>query len=610
MKNALFTFCFALIALPLWAVNPMNFREYTQGFTLQFANDADAKAAVISARALPNEYELAYSSRWDDCNDKHLKTLKIMNAHGIKGTFFLTDWDRADIVKKLTADGSSVGLHTATHPLLPAQNSYHHFWEYMENRICIETLSQTAVNSQVLPFCNWWAPLPLVPQSVGWAMRASGVISAPDVLFPNRELEMGYPEKCLAQSRFVAPGDQNPDLARHEREMKRALENKKNLSLHPSISMAMHSWHTEEGYVNLDKAYASVANNPKWWYCNQTEYGAYRYEALNDAITTRVDGKTVHVTVTRMEPFELAASLPLWFTVDHAKPVSANGAILHEQLVELPHAAGHTVPTVFGRMQKGNAPAPQIPFATLSLRHVDANQWTADFQTTDGKAVEALAFTFRFPAVWTHETMRFDVGTTASTAVTATQPNKKTELFYRYGKPYYAVQADFIRDGVRYRLYAELSEEEAPNLPAKLSDVVKYYVQQKDSNMAQLSTPGVDPAEIGFVQKNAAIWGPSGVGMLAPANMSKAEWGEYGYIAIAQFRPLNPQEKLTIISTVDDKWSNSELWLNGEKVNFTDRKAEVAVRDGVNRFALRSPHQKLQFIFINGEKEQSVEFLK
>ena len=68
--------------------------------------------------------------------------------------------------------------------------------------------------------------------------------------------------------------------------------------------MAMHSWHTPEGLINLDCAYAMVANNPEWWYCNQNEYGAYRYETQNTSIAKKVDGKNAEFTVTRMEPFE------------------------------------------------------------------------------------------------------------------------------------------------------------------------------------------------------------------------------------------------------------------------------------------------------------------
>ena len=87
--------------------------------------------------------------------------------------------------------------------------------------------------------------------------------------------------------------------------MKWALGNEKALAIQPSVSMAMHSWHTPEGLINLDCAYAMVANNPEWWYCNQNEYGAYRYETQNTSIAKKVDGKNAEFTVTRMEPFEL-----------------------------------------------------------------------------------------------------------------------------------------------------------------------------------------------------------------------------------------------------------------------------------------------------------------
>lgn len=599
-----------LLAWPALAENPMEFREYRQEFTIAFESAVHAESAALSLQPLPAEYELAYSSRWDDSNDKHLKTHAIMMAHAIRGTFFLTDWGNAQIMKQLLEGGCSIGLHTISHPVLPALNSYEHFHQYMENRICLETVSQSPVNSQVLPFCNWWAPEPMVPQSIGWAMRATGVISAPDVMFPNREREMGYPENCLAQSRFIAPGDLNPDLERFDREMKAALADKRNLSLQPSISMAMHSWHTPEGLVNLDKAYASVANNPKWWYCNQNDFGAYRYEALNCRIATRRDDNKLHVSISRMEPFELGANVPLWIAVENATPTAIDGAgaSLHGSRIELPHDRAHRLPSVYGRTDSRGESA-QIPFAKMTLRHPAANEWTAQFNTSDGLPVENLTFTFRFPAAWDRPTLRQDAGTTGAIAVSAWQKGRKDGMYYRYGRPYYAVQADFVRNDVRYRLYAELREDAEPGLPLTIGDAAQYYIQPETPDMAAISRPENNPLALGLTRQHPGGKPNSVPGVLSPSQMNADKWGKYGYLAIAQFRPIAPG-KLTVVSTASDPHMGSEIWLNGEKITFNDRKAQITPRDGDNRLAIRSPLGRMQFVFLNGETAPCVEFLK
>lgn len=605
-KNALFLALFSMIPL-LSAENPLQFREYSQTFTLSFPTEQDARNAVLTAKALPADYKLAFSSRWDDSSYSHLKTHEIMLKHKIKGTFFLgrNNWvlkKDPDYLAKLLKGGCTVGLHTVTHPQLPAQNPNEHFREYMNNRIQLETEAQIPVNAQVLPFCAWTGADPKVAQSIGWAMRASGVISAPDVLYPAQEKYLGYPEKSFAQSRVLTPGDRNPDLKKLEQQLASALKNKKALAIQPSISMSMHSWHTPEGLVNLDKAYARLAGNPEWWYCNQNEYGAYRYEAQNATVTKKVNGKTAEFTVTRMQPIELGARVPLWFSISGAKALGATGAVLHGDSVELPHDKTQTLPTVFGRTD-ANGKSNEIPFVSLVLKHRSPMTWDAVLKTLDGKPVEQLAFTFRFPSPWEKETIRKDVGRTTGTTVSATQNSRKTALFYRYGKPYYAVQADFVRDGKRYRLYADLRENEEKNLPMVMNDAAGYFISPEKPDLAKLSTPSADLSGLvpGMKKKREHV----GTGVLYPENVREKI---PGYLAVVEFKPRKGG-KLTLQSLTDNKWLNSEVWMNGEKITFRKHTAELTPRNGVNRIVLKSPQNRVHFLFLNGENESCVEFL-
>ena len=510
-----------------------------------------------------------------------------------------------DYIKKLMTGGNSIGLHTLTHPFLTAKNPYEQFREYMRDRIDLEVKSQSPVNSQVLPYCNWWAPAPFIPLSVGWAMRATGVISSPDVMYPNRENELGYPAKSFAQSRYVAPGDRNPDLARFNREMKWALENKKALAIQPSVSMAMHSWHTAVGLVNLDCAYAMVADNPEWWYCNQNEYGAYRYEAQNTSVTKKVDGKNVEFTVTRVEPFELGASVPLWFSVDGAKAVSANGAKLVNGSVELSHADGRKLPDVYACADKDGKS--QLPFVSLVFTHPEEKVWKAELKTLDGKPVEQLAFSFRFPSQWSKEVIRKDLGSQNSVSVTVAQDAKKNDLYYRYGKPYYALQADFMRDGKRYRLYADIREEGEKNLPVTASAAAQVYVSPEKPDLPGISMPGADPANFNLVAGELRKVEDVGTGVVHPGMFTGPAWKDKHALMIVEFKPVR-KGRLTLVASPNAK-NGEEIWLNGHKLEFDkDRKVEFTPLEGVNRFVIKN-RGALAFLILEGEKEQVVEFL-
>lgn len=168
------------------AENPLEFREYTQTVRLEFLSPREAQQAQLLANPLPRNYKLAVSARWDDSAWEHLRTLEHMKKYGLKGTFYQNNpvWclrRDPDYLKTLQTGGCSIGLHTVTHPHLPCVDSVSHFREYMRNRIMLEVSAQACINSQVLPFCDWWEPVAHVTGSIGHGMRAAGIISSPDV---------------------------------------------------------------------------------------------------------------------------------------------------------------------------------------------------------------------------------------------------------------------------------------------------------------------------------------------------------------------------------------------------------------------------------------------
>lgn len=90
------------------------------------------------------------------------------------------------------------------------------------------------------------------------------------------------------------------------------------------------------------------------------------------------------------------------------------------------------------------------------------------------------------------ETIRKDVGTVKEVTVSVDQDRVKKSLYYRYGRPYYAVQADFVRDGKRYRLYADLLENASADLPGTANGVARRFIMPEAADFAALSAASAD----------------------------------------------------------------------------------------------------------------------
>ena len=160
-----------------------------------------------------------------------------------------------------------------------------------------------------------------------------------------------------------------------------------------------------------------------------------------------------------------------------------------------------------------------------------------------------------------------------------------------------------MRDGKRYRLYADLRENEEKNLPMVMNDAAGYFISPEKPDLAKLSTPSADLSGLvpGMKKKREHV----GTGVLYPENVREKI---PGYLAVVDFKPRKGG-KLTLQSLADNKWLNSEVWMNGEKITFRRHTAELTPRNGVNRIVLKSPQNRVHFLFLNGENESCVEFL-
>ena len=101
----------------------------------------------------------------------------------------------------------------------------------------LEVSAQTCINSQVLPFCDWWEPVAHVTGSIGHGMRAAGIISSPDVMMKSEHRPaLGHPPRSHTYSRILTSGDREPKLAFFEKQLKSCLADTETLREYPSIS--------------------------------------------------------------------------------------------------------------------------------------------------------------------------------------------------------------------------------------------------------------------------------------------------------------------------------------------------------------------------------------
>ena len=81
-----------LLTLGLFAGNPLGMPEYSQTLRVTFKTPEEAHKAELKKLELPGGKKLAFSTRWDDTNNRHLKMAQTLAAQGYKGTFYLYDF--------------------------------------------------------------------------------------------------------------------------------------------------------------------------------------------------------------------------------------------------------------------------------------------------------------------------------------------------------------------------------------------------------------------------------------------------------------------------------------------------------------------------------------
>lgn len=216
----------------------------------------------------------AFTMRWDDCNPAHFKMQKLMHKYGFKGTFYLNARGKFDY-KKICTKGTDAGAHSMTHPRLPVLNDNKIFQETVEIKPFIESRTGKPVNAYCFSYGSYHSySNPKVGYRIAECLQRAGYNFNTYARFVKSYCCKKDP---VATFRQIVPGDRNPSMTKFEKSLKSMLTNPKYKGKYPNIGTGVHVWlGSKMAWNNMEKILKKYAGRKDWWYCTQSDYGAYR----------------------------------------------------------------------------------------------------------------------------------------------------------------------------------------------------------------------------------------------------------------------------------------------------------------------------------------------
>ncbi len=603
--------------------NPLGFPEYLQTITVKYASAEAAEKAKLTFPVLPEEQEIAFSTRWDDVNDRHLKMAQLLKKHGMKGTFFLTrPWNREyyrKIGEKLLENGCAIGSHTISHPSLPTLIPNEAFRQMMLIRPELESNLNTCVVAFVLPGCALGSRIEnQTALTVGQTIQRCGYLSNPEFWNDNEKRYGLKPGTCFATNLFDA-NDKNPTMERFEKGLKWQLDRVKKDPSNPHVTLGVHTWQDDKGFEELDRIFTKYGHNPKWWYCTENEYAAYRYQALHSrVVSTDRKGENVTYTIRRITPHHLGSEIPLSvkfseapLSVQTTKPLSP----VRQDLYKLPHDADRRIPQYIELIKNpSNQPlntaifdSRKFPGLSVGLHWDESRQQLQGFILNRSRVpLRQIQKTIYFPMQWktpvrSMKSWEILPGNRDAFLFTPPAEDKHPDLNFIEGSHLYVLQCDFLMDGKPQRIYAtaEVRQSVIPYPCARdkavfLGPVLPEIIT--DELLARLSVPGKKLEPVGT---NAMeVWRPQAERQNVKSYILNAFSTDKKWIN--ETRELFKQKKGNQLIALDFDSPEEgksyqffcspnhfrEAWLNGEKLPKLKNKLPLKTRKGINRLIL------------------------
>ena len=603
--------------------NPLGFPEYLQTVTVQYASAEAAEKAKLTFPGLPEEQEIAFSTRWDDVNNRHLKMAELLRRHGMKGTFFLTRPGNRNyyrnIGEKLLGNGCAIGSHTISHPSLPNLIPNEAFRQMMLIRPELESNLNTCVVAFVLPGCALGSRLEKQTAfTVGQTIQRCGYLANPEFWSNNESRYALQPGTCFATFLFDAD-DKNPSMERFEKGLKRQLDRIRKNPANPHITFGLHTWQDDRGFEVLDRIFTKYGHNPRWWYCTENEYAAYRYQILHGkVVSAERKGDTVVYTIRRISPHHLGSEIPLslkFSEIPRAVRTSVPLSPVRRGLYKLPHDPDRRIPREIEWIKNSaNLPLNAAIFDSKKYPGLSAGlfwdssagQLRGFLQNRSRVPLKLIDKTLYFPMQWktpirSMKSWEILPGKRDAFLFAPPAGDRNPDPNFAEGTHLYVLQCDFLMDGKPLRIYATAevrqsvipfpcSRDKAVFLGPVLPEIIT------DELLARLSVPGKKLEPVGT--KSMEIWRKQadrqGVkSYILNAFSTDKKW-------INETRELFKQKKGNQLIALDFESPEEgksyqlfcspnhfrEAWLNGEKLPKLKNKLPLKTRKGINRLIL------------------------
>ena len=448
---------------------------YKQEIEIVARDEAAARQLQVEMEPLYNGFDWAVSSRWDDNNGEDVHMRDVLSAHGHHGTFYLNslwpDWPTtpthvdSDFGRQLIAKGDSIGSHSLTHPFLSYCNRNRIFEELAGDRMVWEAATDSPVVSHAFSYCNFTNPQEglAVQADIARCLERGGFFDIANE--PDWE---ALPSDMILSPIMPADG---ADIDPH---VESALASEAFRKAHPNLTYSMHVWYrTPEAWAKFEAQLDKYGHNPRWWYCNQNQYGAYRYQFEHTKLrVVSRQGKVVKVALERPVLLDLNDTVPLTLhitgvpaakiasvrctTADLAASAPLVFNLSHDRNQSLPVRIGMVLPNT---QDRATLTPDDVDTAFPGLRaqlHFAGGKLILALDNEGDKPVTRLRVTFRLPLEWkegvVHRMVR-DLPPHARREEVLAPTAAQTDYRFTGGVSFYLAQLDFLRGPERGRLY-------------------------------------------------------------------------------------------------------------------------------------------------------------
>ncbi|HEX7896923.1 MAG TPA: polysaccharide deacetylase family protein [Planctomycetota bacterium] len=545
-----------------------------------------AAAAAVDVLPLYGGAEWAISSRWDDNIYTTLKMRDVLEKHGYRGTFYLNGRDTpyygptydlvdpkdaASIDRRLLAGGNTIGGHSWTHAFVPYCNRRRVFEEILRVRVDREASSDAPVASYAFSFTRKRNDLegPASRDDIVEAVRRSGYHHVANGTF-RADHDPGMSVSWLL------PHDGRPI----DEAFEKLLADGEKRKTDPNISFNMHVWYTTpEAWEKFEAQLEKYGRRPGWWYCNQTEYAAYRRQFRYSTLKTSRDGAALDVALRRPCLLDLGDPVPLTLAIrGDVVAVELDGVPLpvEKGRVNIPHAPSPRLPAKIGWIE-GEGADPDFPRLSARLGFQDG---ALELSLTNGgdAPIENVRVLYRLPLEWAGGAVVRRPGTIRPGATLRDRlplTRATTDAKYASGSAFFAAQVDFA--GGRLHVTARAADPNVDPSYPRGRFLVAGPIADADFSLAGLpdvagrAWRAVDPSKADFLDVE-----------VVPTSLSWRYGGTEPIWYLARSTLESDVEGQ--VGVVIDRTSVKALFVNGERVDG----AALTLRKGDNRILLAS----------------------